>query len=233
MSAETVRFHLVGVAPLLMHNARLCDPLDPWSREIAAITRKRIRTTADHERIAELEFLGSMWLNDGRPCIPATVIEGVIVAAARTRKHGRQARSGVICTDNATLVYQGPTVVEKLWEDPNFRLRIPVRTPGGRVMRTRPSFAEWQADVEISFLPTLVDADALETWLRIGGDQCGMGDFRPRFGRFTVESLPIQRNFGSDPVRRDLVSQASVGHGLPGSARDGRRARPSRQRRSA
>jgi hypothetical protein len=102
MSAESALYRLTAVAPLIMHNARLVDPLDPWSREIAAIAGKRFKTLADHERLAKAEFFGSAWMADGRPCIPATVIEGVIVAAAKTRKRGRQARSGIICTAKPT-----------------------------------------------------------------------------------------------------------------------------------
>jgi hypothetical protein len=233
MSAESALYRLTAVAPLIMHNARLVDPLDPWSREIAAIAGKRFKTLADHERLAKAEFFGSAWMADGRPCIPATVIEGVIVAAARTRKRGRQARSGIICTANPILLYDGPTALEELWEDPRFRLRMPVRTRGGRVMRTRPMFPEWQAEVALKFLPTLVDADALRGWLTLGGELLGVGDFRPRFGRFAVETLTADKSLGSAPIRRDLECQDAVGHGSVRSSREGRQAPPSLRRRAA
>jgi hypothetical protein len=224
--SEQLRFRLTGVAPLVMHNARLVDPLDPWSREIAAIAAKRHRTAADYERLARLEFIGSAWLDDGGLCIPANVIEGVIVAAAKTRRRGSQARSGLTCAAHAKLVYDGPATIEELWQDPRFRLRTPVRTPGGRVMRTRPRFPEWQAQVDLTFLPTLLDADAVEGWLTLGGQLLGLGDFRPRFGRFAVESLTADETLGSAPVRRDLECQASAGHGSVWSAREERCAPP-------
>lgn len=219
MSAETLRFRLTGVAPLVMHNSRLADPLDPWSREIAAITTKRHKTIADHAQVAKCEWYGSAWVDNSRPCIPAHVIEGVIAAAARSRKRGGPARSGLICVANAALVHDGPDTLDELWEDQRFRLRMPVRTPGGRVMRTRPIFQNWQVDIAIRFLPSVVDAEAIEGWLKLGGDLHGIGDFRPRHGRYAVERLAVHGVLGSAPVGSDWVCQDSVRQGSVGSAR--------------
>ena len=52
MSVERIALRLVGVGPLLMHSSRLADPLDPLTKQLAAITSKAVRTEADHERIA-------------------------------------------------------------------------------------------------------------------------------------------------------------------------------------
>ncbi|WP_143273137.1 hypothetical protein [Azospirillum palustre] len=211
--SETLRFRLCGVAPLLMRNSRLVDPLDDYSREISAIAGKRHKTISDHERLAQVEWHGSVWVDDGRPCIPAHVIEGMIAAAARTRKRGGHARSGLICTANAPLVYEGPSTLDDLWKDPRFQLRMPVRTPKGRVMRTRPAFPNWQAIIEIKFLPSVVDTNSVEEWLKLGGDLLGIGDFRPRYGRFSVEAVANTEIVSSDPAGRVLACQASARQG--------------------
>src|SRR5262249_49765792 len=49
-----------GGSPLVMHNERLADPLDPFARDIAKVSKKRNKTEADHLEIARLEFLGGM-----------------------------------------------------------------------------------------------------------------------------------------------------------------------------
>lgn len=59
MLAETLRFLLTDSSALVMHNSRLVDSLDPWSREIAAITGKSHKTIADYEQITEVEFYGN------------------------------------------------------------------------------------------------------------------------------------------------------------------------------
>jgi hypothetical protein len=218
MLAETLRFLLTGSSALVMHNSRLVDPLDPWSREIAAITGKRHKTISDYEQLAKAEFYGSAWLDHDRPCIPATVIEGLLVAAAKTRRRGSQARSGIVCPAHVGLTYDGPETLDGLWKDERFRLRIPVRTPGGRVMRTRPLFPEWRAEVEVKFLTSLVDAEAVEGWFKLGGELLGIGDFRPRHGRFSVERLPVVSPIGSVSLRIGRAGQASPRQGAVESA---------------
>ncbi len=75
MSIKSISLRLVGVGPMLMHNSRLGDPLDPITKALAAITSKRLKTEADHMRIAELEFHGSLYLHHGAPCLPQKMIK--------------------------------------------------------------------------------------------------------------------------------------------------------------
>ena len=84
MSVERIALRLVGVGPLLMHSSRLADPLDPLTKQLAAITSKAVRTEADHERIAQLEWHGGLWLADGRPCIPPHCLKRVFVDREET-----------------------------------------------------------------------------------------------------------------------------------------------------
>jgi hypothetical protein len=85
-------------------------------------------------------------------------------------------------------------------------------------MRTRPLFPEWRAEVEVKFLSSLVDAEAVEGWFKLGGELLGIGDFRPRHGRFSVERLPIVSPIGSVSVRIDRAGQASPRQGSVESA---------------
>ena len=50
MSVERIALRLVGVGPLIMHCSRLADPLDPLTKQLAAITSKTVRTEADLAR---------------------------------------------------------------------------------------------------------------------------------------------------------------------------------------
>jgi hypothetical protein len=53
-------------------------------------------------------------------------------------------------------------------------------------MRTRPRFPEWAATLEIKFLPSLLNASEVKSFLVTAGREIGIGDWRPRFGRFEV-----------------------------------------------
>jgi hypothetical protein len=94
--------------------------------------------------------------------------------------------SGVfVTTDINPLVYKGPTSVEDLWNDPAFRHEASVKVGTSRVTRTRPYFAKWATSAEISLDTEVLDLDDLTQIVEIAGSLIGLGDWRPRFGRFT------------------------------------------------
>jgi len=192
---ETLRFRIIGVSPLLMHNGLLADPLNPHSKSIAQVASKRRKTEADHLRLAELEFLGSLYLSGGVPCIPAEMMEAALVKAAGQERRGAKAKAGLIVKDNLRLEYEGPQDPHALWKDEAFRLRSPARVGAARVMRTRPMFQAWMAELALDFLPTLLNPSDVHGFLTTAGEQIGIGDWRPRFGRFSVTDL-------SEPSRR-------------------------------
>ena len=189
MDADTIKIRLIGDRPLLMHSGRLADPLDEIARNLAKVTSKRMKTRADHEEIARIEWYGGLWLSDGRPCIPSEAIEASFATAARAKKRAKQARAGVMVMGPSLLDYDGPRDIDKLWKDPEFRLRRPVRVGNARTMRTRPRFSIWRADAVVTFMPTLLDRAEMLDIFGIAGSQEGIGDWRPRYGRFTVELI--------------------------------------------
>ena len=204
---QTSRFRITGASPLLMHNGLLADPLNPHARSIAQVAAKRRKTEADHVRMAELEFLGGLYLSNGAPCIPAEMIQAALVKAAAQERRGPKAKAGLVVRQDLRLDYDGPTDPHALWQDTSFRLRSPVRIGMSKIMRTRPMFREWSSELSVDFLPSLLNPQDVVSFLVTAGEQIGIGDWRPRFGRFWVEELPVGRTRKSAGVRvqRDLV----------------------------
>jgi len=190
MSAETLRIRLTGERPLLMHSARLADPLDPITVELARLTGKRDKTTADHEQVSKVEWHGGLWLRDNKPCIPSEAIEATFIAAAKTRRKGRQAKAGFLCNVSPLLEYEGPADLASLWNDKAFRFRFPVSVNNSKVMRTRARFPTWHVTAEVEFLPSLLNRNDVLEIFEIAGFREGLGDWRPKFGKFSV--TPIQ-----------------------------------------
>jgi hypothetical protein len=186
---ETIRARLIGDRPLLMHSSRLADPLDPSAIALSRLTSKRAKTTADFEEIARAEWYGGLWLAEGRPCVPPEAIESCFAAAARMRRLGKQAQAGVACVGTPLLSYRGPSDIDALWSDKNFRFRFSVQVGGSRLMRTRPRFLEWTLAIELEYLPSVMDRAVVIEILQLGGAREGLGDWRPRFGRFRVENI--------------------------------------------
>jgi len=186
---EKLNFRIVGTAPLIMHNGQLADPANEWSRAIKEISGKRKKTEADYKEMARLEWMGALYLQDGQPCIPGYVFEAALIGrggAARKQKMGKQAAAGLYVTKNFPLVYDGPREPKELWPDERFRLVVPVKVGQARIMRTRPIFAEWSAEIEVELDPQLVNADDVRLWVGVAGYEVGLMDWRPKYGRFSV-----------------------------------------------
>jgi hypothetical protein len=172
-----------------MHNGQLIDPLNAHARAMAQVAAKRRKTEADHLRLAELEFMGSLYLSGGTPCIPGEMIEAALIKAAAQERRGPKARAGLVVRHDLKLLYDGPAEPQALWDATAFHLRSAVRIGTSRIMRTRPMFRDWQAELAVDFLPTLLNPQEVLSFLSTAGEQIGIGDWRPRFGRFWVEEI--------------------------------------------
>lgn len=142
--------------------------------------------------MARLEFLYSLYLEKGKPCVPGVVLEGALTGrggAARKMKKGKQAAAGLFVLDNFPLEYDGPTDPKELWKDQRFRFRVACKVQQSKVMRTRPIFDEWAANVQVSFNPDLVDEREIFQWMELAGREVGLMDWRPKYGRFEVEEI--------------------------------------------
>lgn len=184
---ERLRFRIIGASPLVMHNGQLASPLNPIAREMKRVSGKRAKTDSDYEQLAKLEFLGSLYLSAGEPCIPGEVFESCLTQAAKKARRGAQAKAGIICDENFRLEYEGPRSAEGLWTDEAFRFVVGVRVGQARVMRCRPVFRKWSATVVVDFLPDQLNGRDIIELAQVAGRIVGLCDWRPKFGRFSVE----------------------------------------------
>jgi hypothetical protein len=134
-----VRITITGTAPLLMHNVRLANPLDPIARAMKETSGKRKKTDEDLERLARLEFEGGLYVDSAGPYLPGANIEKCLVEGARVTRQGKQVERGLFVTDNEVpLLYDGPRTADGLWADESFRSMMAVKVGTSRVMRCRP-----------------------------------------------------------------------------------------------
>lgn len=185
---NTSEFTITGLTPLLMHSGRLADPLDPATQALAKLTSKRNKTEADHKALSECEWYGSLYVDEsGAPCLPGEVIEAALVEGAKRYKLGKVAKGGLVVEGNFALKYDGPKTTAKLWAHGGFTKRAAVKVGQARVIRTRPIFPKWSCTFDVLWDPLLVkDEDQLGEIVTSAG-LTGIGDWRPKFGRFEVE----------------------------------------------
>jgi hypothetical protein len=183
---QSCKASIRGVAPLIVHNGQLADPLNPFAKALKEVTSTRKKTDDDYERMAEIEFRGGLYVDEaGSPVIPGESIEAALVEGAKKNKLGKVAKASIIVDGNIPIIYDGPRDADSLWSDPKFRKTVAVRVGTARVMRTRPIFYDWSLKFEIQFLPDQINKREVAQILESAG-MCGLGTWRPRFGRFQV-----------------------------------------------
>lgn len=189
---NVLHFRLEGTSPLLLHNGILSDPLDPRTKAIAAVTKGRNKTDREHERVAELEFHGSLYLSEKVPhvpVLPADNLQKVLIEGARKAKLGKAFEAGTYVLADAPILYDGPKAIDKLYADERFRYRKGVVVQKRRVMRTRPIFRIWAVEMAVEFDPEQVNKTDVIEALTVAGGRVGIGDWRPRYGRFEAKVI--------------------------------------------
>lgn len=188
---EMAKVKIEGVSPLLMHNAHLADPLNNWAQKMKAITSKpsKKRTEADAAELVESEFQGGLYFCDSMgPFVPSVNIESCIREGGTINRLGKDVQSGtVVDPDQIKLIYDGPRDRKGLFADKRFVDYRPVKLKkSDSLMRTRPRFDKWALEFEVSVFIEVISLTAIEKALRIAGARKGLGDYRPKFGRFLV-----------------------------------------------
>lgn len=177
-----------GTASLLMHNVQLADPLNPAARELARLTSKRKKTIEDHQEVARAEFLGALYVDpDVGPYIPGEWVMASLVAGGKLNRLGTTVTRGVIITTEVNPLHYANNSIrdpEKMWESGLFGHRSSVKVTTSRVIRTRPQFLDWSAQAEGLLDESQLDLSQLGQVAENAGLFCGMGTWRPKFGRF-------------------------------------------------
>jgi hypothetical protein len=181
-------YKIKGVGALMMHNVQLANPMNHWTKELKKLTSNRKKTDETNEEVSRIEFMGGLYWKDPNFIIPGGNIESALVEAAKKSKLGKTFKSGVFVYDDAILSFDGPKTPEGRWETGACHDFRPVVVGKARIMRTRPIFMGWSATIKVMFDPEQVDRSQIDSALAILGRVIGIGDNRPRFGRFEVVS---------------------------------------------
>jgi hypothetical protein len=185
-----------GTRPLLMHNGRLADPIDPATKKLSAAAKKKQKSDDEIAEVGRLEFEGSLYFDSAiGPYLPVDNLQAMIIEGARKRKMGKDFESLVEVAmptaepEGYRLDYQGPRDPAGLWNAPGFKLRKQARVGQSRVVRTRPRFARWSCRFEVEILDDGPDPEHVKRALEDAGRLIGIGDWSPRYGRFTLEEF--------------------------------------------
>lgn len=191
-----IKITLTGKTPLLQHNIRLANPIDPWARALseAAAAYKRTKTEEDFLTVSKTEWFGGLYHNaELGVFVPSSWILGTGVRGGVSYgKKGMAVKQSLVLGELAyPLLHDGPADLEALWADEQYRDIRAVGVGTSKVMRTRPKFSNWAIEVPAELDTSVLDLEIFKVIMDKAGALGGIGDYRPEkggpFGRFEAE----------------------------------------------
>ena len=185
----------IGGDQLIMHNGQTADPLNVYAKRLKEVTSDRARKKTDEGIIemGRIECEAGLYLDSKkRVILPTRVLEAHIAEAARKTKEGKLALSGMFVDTDGILAYEGgPLTVAEILDSEEHQLRLSVVVGQAKVMRVRPFFKNWSTTFQVSILEEMVTPQMLKTWVTNGGNFVGIGDYRPRYGRYELKQFAV------------------------------------------
>lgn len=190
----TINVTIKGSAPLLQHRFPMPD--------LATMSKGARKSTGAKDYTEEWrDYFYSD--KDGNIFQPAAHIEGALVKSAVNFKiQGKRGktfkdlfRAAVFITPDE--IPHGMTVPDELDTDADKPLYLdlrPVVVQRARVVRIRPAFkAGWELEFTIEVIDDSIDSELVHDVLILAGKTVGIGDFRPKFGRFSVTRFEVNK----------------------------------------
>jgi len=170
-----IKVTIRGVSPLLQHRFPDADQIETKSRK-----RAGSRQEEDIEK--------SLYrLPDGVIYQPSEHILGAMIRSAsnflivgKRKKSYKELVKAVLFIEPECIVHK-----KQKWGVDQRIVRIPPGT-GAMVLRSRPRFENWELDFTITTSEEQMAFETIKEILDYAGRIVGIGDHRPRFGRFTV-----------------------------------------------
>ena len=113
------------------------------------------------------------------------ILQSMVKAASNFKIGGKGRKSYRDIIASCVFITPEAIVHEKQKWVPDKR-SVVIPSTRGRIMRVRPRFDDWSLTFSLSCTEDQVDAEALKLILDYAGRAVGIGDYRPRFGGFTV-----------------------------------------------
>jgi hypothetical protein len=168
-----------------------------------AVSSKRKKTDADYDELARLEWFAGLYRFQEELVVPDYVLEAAFINGAKKSKRGPQAKCGLFFTEHAVLDFPGKPAeisdktLSEMFASGQFTHTAGVKVGMAKVMRTRPMFRNWNLKATAQFDPDVLNLRDIEEIAADTGKLVGVGDSRPKHGRFSAEVTPVVETLNS------------------------------------
>jgi hypothetical protein len=174
---KTINVKIRGIVPLLQHRYVFKDELDE-----KATKKTGCKDYSD-------EWKKSLYYDEKIGIYqPASHIESAMIKAAvnfQIPGKGKKTYKDLF----KSAVFVSPECIPHNKKEPDFIDKRLVRVNGSGVERLRPAFKDWILEFNIQVYDEQLDNDVVLQVLTHAGRFIGIGDFRPRYGRFSIEKF--------------------------------------------
>lgn len=199
-----------GRKDLLMHNGELANGTNPIVQEIKKLTALRKKTDSQKEELARWSLVGSAYFDEEVGFyIPTWNVEANLAkAGSRVRlkevvkeavnvlveePHGKDDRIKIVFPKGVPV----PTDPAKMFRNPLFHDDRGVNIKKNKIQRDRAKIPTgWQITFQVEYDSDLLSESQVRELLKIAG-RMGLGDYRPRFGQYTI--ISVDRLIDADP----------------------------------
>lgn len=168
-----VKVRIESVSPLLMNR---------FAEEKAEDVIKRVSGRPVPPDIAVSLYI----LPDGKIYQPATHIEGSFIKAAANFKITGKGKKTYKDLAKSSIFVEPDAIVHDIQDYGVDKRPVVNPTTKGRVIRARPILNKWSLSFRIKVLDDQFPREVVKNILDYAGSSVGIGDYRPRFGRFMV-----------------------------------------------
>lgn len=180
---QELEVQFTGRVPLVIHNVRLANPLDPYAKAVKEITSKRGKTEDDHAELLRREWEGGLYFDEEiGPYLPTRYPVATVRASAAMTKHKTALIRGLTVAapdggERLAIAYDGPRTIEDLWAEGDTYCDVRmVKVNQARTPRSRPRFPEWAITFRAALDTEQVDLDVFERICVRAGRLIGMGE---------------------------------------------------------
>jgi hypothetical protein len=168
---QSVRVKIRGIAPMLQNRY----PMEGESEEKARRRDEKFDPKEDAEK--------ALYRNKDGCFVPSSWIEAALRDTAKEFKgKGRSSLKGAILSS----VFVEPEEIPLGKQTYDEIDRRPAVIQRQRIVKSRPRFNSWEIEFTINFDEERVKKEILKEILIEAGKSKGIGDYRPKFGRFEV-----------------------------------------------